>query len=168
MADSHITYDPIYNTIDRDNFLTLIEPDRYAERADAFDGIISATVDHFWDPMDSAYIDFDAKEDFDLREQLLMPREFAVELQCAVADKLTPTQQIELANSSTHFMLSSILHGEQGALIATAKPWTISPASGPTMWSPITLSLARSTINFIMVFSSPPVRVCLSALNVDR
>jgi hypothetical protein len=120
MADSHITHDPIYNTVDRDNFLSLIEVDRYADRADAFDSIISATVDHFWDPLDPAYIDFDAEHKFDLSEQLLMPREFCVELQCAVADKLEPTQQIQLANESTHFMLSSILHGEQGALSLSA------------------------------------------------
>jgi hypothetical protein len=33
-----------------------------------------------------------------------------------VADKLTPSQQIALANQSTRFSLSSILHGEHGAL----------------------------------------------------
>ena len=120
MADSHITHDPIYNTVDRDNFLSLIEVDRYADRADAFDSIISATVDHFWDPMDPAYIDFDGDYKFDLSEQLLMPREFCVELQSAVADKLDPQQQIQLANKSTHFMLSTILHGEQGALSLSA------------------------------------------------
>ena len=72
MADTHITHDEIYNTIDRDNFQSLIEVDRYADRTDAFDSIISATVDHFWDPTDPAYIDFDADYKFDLREQLLM------------------------------------------------------------------------------------------------
>ena len=120
MATSDITHDPIYNTVDRDDFLSLIEVDRYSDRTDAFDGIISATVDHFWDPTDSAYIDFDASDKFDLSEQLLMPREFCVELQSAVADKLDARQQIQLANESTHFMLSSILHGEQGALSLSA------------------------------------------------
>ena len=120
MADNHITHDPIYNTIHRDNFMSLIETDRYADRTDAFDGIISATVDHFWDPTDAAYIDFAKADDFDLNERLLMPREFCVELQCAVADKLTPTQQIQLANQSTRFTLSTILHGEQGAFSLSA------------------------------------------------
>lgn len=120
MSDSSVTYDPIYNTVDRDAFLELIEVDRYGDRTSAFDGIISATVDHFWDPTDPAYIDFDAHEKFDLTEQLLMPREFCVELQCAVADRLDAQQQIQLANESTHFMLSSILHGEQGALSLSA------------------------------------------------
>ncbi len=120
MADGHITHDPIYNSVHRDDFLSLIEPDRYADRTSAFDSIISATVDHFWDPMDPAYIDFDAKQEFDASEQLVMPREFCVELQSAVADRLDPRQQILLANQSTRFTLSSILHGEQGALSLSA------------------------------------------------
>ena len=35
---------------------------------------------------------------------------------CAVADKLDEGQKIQLANESTRFTMSSILHGEQGAL----------------------------------------------------
>jgi len=120
MADGHITHDPIYNTIHRDNFMSLIEVDRYADRADAFDGIISATVDHFWDPTDPAYIDFNMNDEFSTDQQLLMPRNFTVELNCAVAEKLDEKQQIQLANESTRFMLSSILHGEQGALSLSA------------------------------------------------
>jgi len=117
MAD--ITHDPIYNTVRREDFLSLIEVERYADRTDAFDGIISATRDHFWDPTDAAYIDFDA-EPFDVDAQLLMPRDFTVELNCAVAEKLDEGQQIRLANESTRFSLSSILHGEQGALSLSA------------------------------------------------
>ena len=114
-----INYDPIYNTVDRDDFMSMIEVDRYADRADAFDEIISATRDHFWDPTDPRYVDFDA-EPFDVSEQLLMPRDFCVELNCAVAEKLDERQQIQLANESTRFQLSSILHGEQGALSLSA------------------------------------------------
>ncbi len=119
MSDSsHITHHAAYNTIDRDDFASLIEVERYGDRSAAFDAIISATEDHFWDPNDKAYLDF--TDPFDIRERLLMPRDFTVELNCAVADKLTPQQQIELANESTRFMLSSILHGEQGALSLSA------------------------------------------------
>ncbi len=114
-----ITHDPIYNTVDRDDFLSLIDVERYADRTDAFDAIISATRDHFWDPADPQYIDFDA-EPFDLESQLLMPRDFTVELNCAVADRLDERQQVQLANESTRFSLSSILHGEQGALSLSA------------------------------------------------
>ena len=49
---NHITHDPIYNTVDRDDFQSLLQVDRYNERTDAFDEIISKTHDHFWDPVD--------------------------------------------------------------------------------------------------------------------
>jgi hypothetical protein len=114
----HITHDPIYNTVERDDFAGMIETGRYADRTDAFDRIISATHDHFWDPMDPAYLDF--QEPFDLAADTLMPRTMTIELSCAVADKLDERQQIRLANQSTRFMLSSILHGEQGALSLSA------------------------------------------------
>ena len=119
MSERHITYDPIYNTVDRDDFDSLIEVDRYADRTDAFDGIIAATVDHFWDPMDARYIDFESQP-FDLTEETIMPRDFAIELNTAVADKLDERQKIRLANQNTRFVLSSILHGEQGALSLSA------------------------------------------------
>ncbi|CFW14270.1 Uncharacterised protein [Bordetella pertussis] len=45
------------------------------------------------------------------------------------------------------------------ALRATASPWTISPASGPTMWQPSTFWLSASTTSFIRVFSWLWVRV---------
>jgi hypothetical protein len=119
MSERHITYDPIYNTVDRDDFDSLIEVNRYADRTDAFDEIIAATVDHFWDPTDARYVDFDTHP-MDLTEELIMPREFCIELQTAVADKLDDAQQIRLANENTRFVLSSILHGEQGALSLSA------------------------------------------------
>jgi hypothetical protein len=114
----HINYDRAYNTVDRDDFASMLEVERYADRSVDFDGIISATVDHFWDPTDPAYISFD--DEFDTREQLIMPREFCAELNCSVADKLTPEQQIRIANESTRFSMSSILHGEQGAMSLSA------------------------------------------------
>jgi hypothetical protein len=118
MADvkpDHITHDPIYNTVDRDDFMSMIEVDRYADRTAAFDEIIALTRDHHWDPNDPAYVDFDA-EPFDVTERTIMPRDFTVELNCAVADRLDEGQKIRLANEVTRFSLSSILHGEQGAL----------------------------------------------------
>jgi hypothetical protein len=116
---AEINYDPAYNSIDRDDFYKMIEVDRYADRSDAFDSIISATVDHFWDPSDPRYVDYDA-EPFDLKQQMLMPEDFTPELQCAVADKLDPQQKIALANETSRWTLSSILHGEQGAFSLSA------------------------------------------------
>jgi hypothetical protein len=118
MAD-HITHDPIYNTVDRDDFLALLDNERYNERTEAFDEIIAKTHDHFWDPTDPRYIDFHASP-FGLDEQMLMPAEFAPELSCAVADKLDEGQRIALGNEVTRWSLSNILHGEQGALSLSA------------------------------------------------
>jgi len=115
----HITHDPIYNTVDRDDFVSLIEVDRYNERTSAFDDIISKTHEHFWDPTDPRYIRFDDPP-FDIEHQMLMPPEFAPELSCAVADELDEGQRIHLANEVTRWSLSNILHGEQGALSLSA------------------------------------------------
>ncbi len=115
---NHITHDPIYNTVDRDDFPALLEVDRYNERTDAFDDIIAKTHDHFWDPCDARYIDY--QEPFDLSEEHVMPAEFAPELGTAVADKLDDGQKLHLANEVTHWQLSNILHGEQGALSLSA------------------------------------------------
>ena len=49
-----LTQDPIYQTVEPGDFRSMVEVDRYAKRSDAFDQIIGATHDHFWDPMDSA------------------------------------------------------------------------------------------------------------------
>jgi hypothetical protein len=119
MDDKIINYDPAYNTVDRDNFEALVEVDRYADRSDHFDQIISGTAEHFWDPQDPRYVDYE-KDPFDLENETLMPREFCIELGTAVADKLDEKQKIRLANQSTRFILSSILHGEQGALSLSA------------------------------------------------
>jgi len=117
LAD-HITHDAIYDTVDRDDFDAMIEIDRYARRTGAFDEIISATEDHFWDPLDPAYVDF--SQPFDTKHETIMPRDFTIELNCAVADRLDEGQQIALANEVTRFSLSQILHGEQGALSLSA------------------------------------------------
>jgi hypothetical protein len=118
MSD-HITHDPIYNTVDRDDFFSLIDADRYNERTDAFDGIIAGTHDHFWDPTDPRYIDFDA-EPFDVENEPMMPAEFTPELSSAVADKLDEGQKIRLSNEATRWSISNILHGEQGAMSLSA------------------------------------------------
>lgn len=109
---------PAYNTIDRDDFLSFINVERYADRVSAFDEIISATADHFWDPLDPRYVDFD--QSFDMSNATIMPEDFCIELQCEVASKLDDGQKIRIANENTRFQLSSILHGEQAALALSA------------------------------------------------
>ncbi len=113
-----ITKDAAYEAVDPSDFGAMIEVDRYGKRSTAFDKIISATHDHFWDPLDAKYIDF--SEPFDLENEVLMPEEMILELQLPCAQKLSRKDQIKLGNQSTRWALSNILHGEQGALALSA------------------------------------------------
>lgn len=113
-----ITYDKAYDTVGPDDFPAMLEVPRYGRRTDAFDGIISATHDHFWDPLDKAYIDFD--QPFDMARTPIMPLDNVVELRSAVADRLDDGQKIGLANDVMHWSISNLLHGEQGALSLSA------------------------------------------------
>ena len=113
-----ITYDKAYDTVAREDFPAMLEVPRYGRRTDAFDGIISATHDHFWDPFDKNYIDYDLP--FDMSRTPIMPLDTIVELRSAVADRLDDGQKIGLANDVTHWSASNLLHGEQGALSLSA------------------------------------------------
>jgi hypothetical protein len=113
-----ITYDKAYDAVAPEDFPAMLEVPRYGRRSDAFDGIISATHDHFWDPLDKNYIDFD--QPFDLGATPLMPLDNIVELRSAVADRLDERQKIQLANDVMHWSISNLLHGEQGALSLSA------------------------------------------------
>lgn len=109
-----ITYDKAYDTVAREDFPAMLEVPRYGRRTDAFDSIISATHDHFWDPFDKSYIDFD--QPFDMSLTPIMPLDTIVELRSAVGDRLDDSQKIGLANDVIHWSISNLLHGEQGAL----------------------------------------------------
>jgi hypothetical protein len=114
-----ITKDEAYNTVSPDDFEALLEVERYGERTDAFDKIISATHDHFWDPLDKKYIDFD--DDFDMDSQMILPEEMLASLRTNyVRERLDEKQRIQLGNEVARWMISSILHGEQGALSLSA------------------------------------------------
>jgi hypothetical protein len=115
---AHITHDSAYETVPADDFASMIEVPRYARRSDAFDDIIAATHDHFWDPLDARYLDFATP--FDMTRDTVLPREQVIELQSAVADRLDEGQQIALANEVARWNLSAVLHGEQGALSLSA------------------------------------------------
>ncbi|MDP1616696.1 ferritin-like domain-containing protein, partial [Phenylobacterium sp.] len=117
-ADGNITKDIIYDAVAPDDFESMLELDRYNARSTAFDKIISATHDHFWDPFDKSYIDYDAP--FDMSKTPIMPLDTVVELKSAVADRLDDGQKIGLANDVMHWSVSNLLHGEQGALSLSA------------------------------------------------
>ena len=69
-----ITKDNAYDAVAPDDFPAMLEVERYGNRSTVFDKIISATHDHFWDPLDKKYIDFD--EPFDLTAKTIMPMGF--------------------------------------------------------------------------------------------
>ena len=67
MTAQQITKDKAYDAVDPKDFRSMMEVDRYNARSTAFDKIISATHDHFWDPLDKKYIDF--AEPFDIENE---------------------------------------------------------------------------------------------------
>jgi hypothetical protein len=120
MADGNITKDVMYGAVAPDDFEALLTLDRYGERSTAFDKIISATHEHFWDPLDPKYIDF--SEPFDLETEALMPEETQPLLRLPyLAETLTdPLRKVAFSNHMQLRNFSSILHGEQGALNLSA------------------------------------------------
>ena len=115
-----ITKDQIYDAVAPDDFESMLELDRYNNRSTAFDKIISATHDHFWDPLDKKYIDFD--EPFDMENEPLVPEDMVIALSTDyVSNHLSdPKTRTRFINESTLRSFSSILHGEQGALNLSA------------------------------------------------
>ena len=118
MSEPAITHEPAYQAVAPDDFAAMLAVERYGRRCDAFDAIIGATHDHFWDPYNPAYLDF--AQPFDLEQESVMPVERFPELNCAATKHLDEGQKIRLANQIQRWNLSNILHGEQGALSLSA------------------------------------------------
>jgi hypothetical protein len=120
MADGNITKDVIYDAVAPDDFESMLELDRYNARSTAFDKIISATHDHFWDPLDPKYIDF--SEPFDMENEMILPEEMVISLQTPYVQERLPTRKdkVRFVNRFALRTFSSILHGEQGALNLSA------------------------------------------------
>lgn len=120
MSDGNITKDLVYDAVAPDDFEAMLELDRYHGRSSAFDKIIAATHDHFWDPLDPRYIDF--TQPFDMQHVAMLPDESIVALRTAyVSGHLSdPLQRVQFINEMALWQFSSILHGEQGALNLSA------------------------------------------------
>ncbi|MFP5468524.1 MAG: ferritin-like domain-containing protein, partial [Alphaproteobacteria bacterium] len=99
--------DETFQTVSADDFPAMLDPDRYGRRSPAFDKIIAATHDHFWDPLDTRYIDFSTP--FDLKSQYLVNPKLSAELQTSAVDGLSESQKIYLANRLQHYQISAIL-----------------------------------------------------------
>ncbi|RAK59699.1 ferritin-like domain-containing protein [Phenylobacterium hankyongense] len=119
-ADGNITKDIIYDAVAPDDFESMLELDRYGARSPAFDKIISATHDHFWDPLDPKYIDF--SEPFDMENEMILPETMIGALRLDYVNGILTDQKdrVRFANAQTLRTFSSILHGEQGALNLSA------------------------------------------------
>src|SRR5437763_1813090 len=79
-----ITHDPAYQAVAPDDFAAMLAVERYGRRSDAFDAIIGATHDHFWDPHNPAYLDY--AQPFELDRHSIMPLARFPELNCAATD----------------------------------------------------------------------------------
>jgi len=119
-ADGNITKDVMYGAVAPDDFESMLELDRYNARSTAFDKIISATHDHFWDPLDPKYIDFD--EPFDMENEPMIDEAQQPLLRLPyIAETLKdPKEKVRFINYMQLRNFSSILHGEQGALNLSA------------------------------------------------
>jgi hypothetical protein len=95
-------------------FQDRLAPSYFVDKSSVLTDFVSRTHDHFWDPNDPSYINFNAP--FDMQAQSVMPFDTVPELRSRVAEHLTPGQRIAFANDSAHWWLSGFLHGEQGAL----------------------------------------------------
>jgi hypothetical protein len=109
--------DPTYQTVASEDFPAMIEPARYARRSPHFEEIIARTEEHFWNPEDADYINFE--EPWPAHEPIL-PLSFVVESHTAVWDRLDGGQRIAFANETARWLTSNLLHGEQGALSLSA------------------------------------------------
>jgi hypothetical protein len=121
MSIRHITKHHLYGAVAPDDFRPMLDIERHLSRSSAFDKIIAASEDHYWDPLDKRYVDLD--QPFDLEAQALLPDFLVPTLSTDYvggffADK--PRERIAFINQIARWNMSSILHGEQGALNLSA------------------------------------------------
>ncbi len=107
-------YQPYRTCADRHDFEAMIVPSRYAQRSSEFELSIASTAEHFWNPEDPDYIDYEMP--FDHTEHAVFREDGLGEMNSAVRDKLDEGQALGLAQDVSRWLVSSLLHGEQGAL----------------------------------------------------
>ena len=113
-----ITKDNAYDAVSPDDFQAMMNTERYNRRSSAFDKIISATHDHFWDPLDKKYIDY--SEPFDLELEMAINPQLVPELKLPCFETMPEKEKVRFVNETARWMMSAILHGEQGALNLSA------------------------------------------------
>jgi hypothetical protein len=101
-----ITKDNAYDAVSPDDFQAMMNTERYNRRSSAFDKIISATHDHFWDPLDKKYIDF--SEPFDLEHEMAIDPQLVPELKLPCFEKLSEKEKVRFVNETARWMMSAI------------------------------------------------------------
>jgi hypothetical protein len=96
---------------------TMLETNRYRNRSRRFDPIVARSDEHFWNPADPDYINFDEKA---LTSVPLLPFDFVIESGTAIWDKLKEAQRLAFTNDYARWIVSNLLHCEQGALSLAA------------------------------------------------
>jgi hypothetical protein len=121
-SGGQITKDSVYDAVAPTDFAALLDVDRHLTRSGAFDRIIAASHDHFWDPFDPRYIDYSTPWDMD--NDPIQPEIYVPALQTDyVRDHFAsrpPQLKTRFINEVARWSMSSILHGEQGALNLSA------------------------------------------------
>jgi len=107
------TINPAFNAVARDDFAAMIETGRYLDRSDDFETLIARTNEHFWNPEDPDYIDYQAPAP---AGEPLLPFEQIPERHSAIWDQLDEGGRVQFANETARMRVSNILHGEQAAL----------------------------------------------------
>jgi rubrerythrin len=103
--------------------MSLFDVGRYTLPTGDINRLLSSSHDRHWDPADPAFLDL--RQPFDVENQWIMPREWFPELRCGITDQLDEGAQIRLGNEITRWLLSGILHGEQGAVHLSAQLCTM-------------------------------------------
>ena len=112
-VNDRTTINPTFNAVARDDFAAMIETERYLQRSEDFETLIARTNEHFWNPEDPDYIDYQMAAPPD---EPLIPFDQIPERHSAIWDALDEQGRVRFANESLRMRISNILHGEQGAL----------------------------------------------------
>ncbi|KAF0115067.1 MAG: integral membrane protein [Hyphomonadaceae bacterium] len=118
---TNITKNEIYDAVAPDDFAAMLVVERHLARCNTFDKMISATHDHFWDPLDKKYIDFD--EEFDHENIDIMPDDMVPAFSTPYVTEhfeKHPELKAKFKSQMGRWIMSAILHGEQGALNLSA------------------------------------------------
>lgn len=111
---------PAFAAIGSQGFTEMLELQRYVSRQPAFNRMIESAQDHYWTPFDRRFLDFEQPFDVDT-QPLAAETWFPVLETPSVRARLTDERdRVRFINQVMWMRLSTLLHGEQGALNLSA------------------------------------------------